>query len=214
MKIKQQLLVLGLSMVLMVSGCGGGGDSPYESSASITSATTPQITTSTDESIAYNGTFNEEVFDQIVQNIKIGDRTISLPCTLEDLGEDFSYDMDTALFDKENGFVLYYLLYKGEQIAQVTLPYNSDNTDVLDDCIKGLSFYSRKNNGVYIVGITTNDTEESIIETLGQPTTSNGDDEKKTIYYEIANDKYIQFQIANNKIIRISVQQPLNVVSE
>jgi hypothetical protein len=69
---------------------------------------------------------------------------------------------------------------------------------------------------VYIAGITTNDTEESVTAALGQPTKTNDkdNDQKKVMYYKIADDKYAQFQTDNGKVIQISLQLPVDDVAE
>ena len=212
MKFKPFILSLAVLTAFTFSACDGVKESsqPTETTSSTTS-----VPSSTEE-IEYNGTFNEDIFNQICQNIKVDGRTISIPCTLADLGEDYSYNMDNPVIDEKHGMSFYGLLYKDEEIGTVTLKYNSNDSNVDDDCIKGLSFYSRENNGVYIAGITTNDTEESVTAALGQPTKTNDkdNDQKKVMYYKIADDKYAQFQTDNGKIIQISLQLPVDDVAE
>ena len=60
-------------------------ESESESSDSETEMTSDEVM----EKFGYNGTFDDDVFERIVSEVTIGDKTFSLPCKVSELGEDF-----------------------------------------------------------------------------------------------------------------------------
>ena len=88
----------------------------------------------------YDGTFNEDVFDKIVSNVVIGDKTFSFPCSLEDLGEGFSYQNETMIVDEESELRSCVLLYEGESLATVTMHCAVDDKDYSDNKIGSIGF--------------------------------------------------------------------------
>lgn len=68
-----------LTAVCMLTGCGDGKNYTPDTSGSDVSSTVSNV-------------FNDERYQDIISNIQIRDRTISMPCTLADLGEDFTVD--------------------------------------------------------------------------------------------------------------------------
>ena len=94
---KKQVIATFLALMLTVplmSGCGKQSeqsDSAIESTAAETSAAADTTDSAQeDETFTYDGTFNEEVFQHITQNIELFGHKVSMPCTLADLGEEFS----------------------------------------------------------------------------------------------------------------------------
>lgn len=210
MKIKVILTALILTAVL--TACADKSEVP-----DIPAETTAETTVIT---IAEpSGTFNEEVFDEVVNNIVIGDRTISLPCTIEDLGKDFSYSAEFPYYDKESGVAFYGLLYNEKDIGTAIFKYEPDDKDLSDNQILGLSlgtiFMERENCGLYLAGLTLNDTEDAVIDKLGQPTKFNGENGNGIMYYRVFNndfvdEKYITIDLEDGKVSMLHIQLPIN----
>ena len=120
---KKTALFFLLLLCLILSGCGG-----------------PKYT--------YDGTYNEEVLRKLQQDIIIDGHRISLPCTLADLGEDFSYSQygidSTFLVLDSRGFAETILEYKGVQVAQVSFNLSYDpNHDYTDDLITHCNLFGQ-----------------------------------------------------------------------
>ena len=120
---KKTALFFLLLLCLILSGCGG-----------------PKYT--------YDGTYDEEVLRKLQQDIIIDGHRISLPCTLADLGEDFSYSQygidSTFLVLDSRGFAETILEYKGVQVAQVSFNLSYDpNHDYTDDLITHCNLFGQ-----------------------------------------------------------------------
>lgn len=98
MKLKPLILALAVLTAFTFSACDNGGESsqPAETTSSTLAVTdSSEIITTTNknntaEILEYNGTFNEDVFNQIAQNIKINDARILFPCTTKELPSNIS----------------------------------------------------------------------------------------------------------------------------
>ena len=69
------LLLITVAIAISTVGCNKNESSQSSSKAETTGVIATSQAESKPENIEYNGTFNEEVFNQIIQNIKIGDKT-------------------------------------------------------------------------------------------------------------------------------------------
>ena len=152
---KKKIFLFFLAAVLSIAATAcGEADKPQSETTPKTSVTTSQTTKteSTSETIEYNGTFNEEVFNQICQNIKIGNTVISIPCTFEKMGEGFEMGED-PLLDKENGILSSELLYEDNIVGYISLRYTEDDKEWDDNEILGYSFsyYDIKNYMIVII---------------------------------------------------------------
>ena len=174
MKFKPLILSIAVLMAISLSACDSEKVSSQstESTSSTTSSTT-SVPSST-KKIEYNGTFNEEVFNQIAQNIKIGDKTIALPCTFGDFGEGYQLGENQVL-QEDVGLSSNSLLYKDSIIGYITIKYTDGDENTKDNEITGISFsYSdfKKQtnfNCISVGGITFQDTKSKVMEQFGEP---------------------------------------------
>ncbi len=212
MKKKFLLLLITVAMAISTVGCNKNENSESSSQAETTGTIATSQAESKLENMEYNGTFNEEVFNQIRQNIEIGDKTISLPCTLEDLGEGFESG-GVPYFDDENEMYSAALLYKDSTIGYYTAWCTEDDKDIKDNELIGISFsYSDfKKQGVItdisIGEITFQDTKEKVQEKFGVPSIQ---DKRPSgilgVYYKISDTKMIRFDFDdNNMVILVSI---------
>lgn len=180
MKLKPLILSLAVLTALTFSACDGVKES---SQPTETTSTTTSLSSSTEE-IEYNGTFNEDIFNQICQNIKIGDAVMSMPCTFEKMGDGFETGED-PLLDEKNGILSSDLLYEDSIVGYISLRYTEDDTEWDDNEILGYSFsyYDIKklydSNYISVGGITFQDRVENLTSNFGSPSKinehSNGD---------------------------------------
>ncbi len=66
-----------------------------------------------EDSSYYTGTFNEEVFEHIIQNISLKGIKVSMLCTFSELSGKFELS-DALYVDSEHSVVCYSLNYNGE----------------------------------------------------------------------------------------------------
>jgi hypothetical protein len=123
------------------------------------------------------GTFD---FDEAMQNFYLFDKKISLPCTVSEMGEE--YTLSEHCFEvPETTQVLYNLYYSGNEIGSVTISeedsdngYNSpikmimlDNYDSnekkIDVDILGISFQSTKTDIENVFGKSDKSTDTDLI---------------------------------------------------
>lgn len=160
------ILLLSILTIPIMTGCGN------EYNTSGVESTNKQLVENSDipqeTSFEYNGTFNEIVFEQMCQNIKIEDVIISFPCTRNEFVSELSIDGIPLVLEN---IVNYELLYNKELIGSCSFKYTEE--DNLDNSIMtGLSLDKNENSATLIsVGeITFQYSKQQIIELLGEPT--------------------------------------------
>ena len=207
---KKQVIATFLALMLTVplmSGCGKQSEQPdsaIESTAAETSAAADTTDSAQeDETFTYDGTFNEEVFQHITQNIELFGHKVSMPCTLE----------DHPYVDTEYSFVIYSLYFNEQQIGQIT--YNCDHElsetelKTLPFCNLSVSQYTADQNDSSISGFTLQDTFQQVQDALGTPTDASGynDNGKGYVRYALTESQNISFFINQDQSIReIAVQ--------
>lgn len=165
-----------------------------------------------EDSSYYTGTFNEEVFEHIIQNISMKGIKVSMPCTFSELSGKFELN-DSPYVDSENRVVCYTVSYNGERAALIE--YDSDR-ELTKEEQKTETFYflsinpyisEVKNSGMYAAGLTTNDTYDMIKQNLGEPTDDSklSDDGKGSVTYDIDDKRGIIFYLRDNKIQSIMI---------
>lgn len=130
---KKQVIVTFLALLLTVpltSGCGKQSESSgsaveFSAAGTITSPADVLDPAQDGDTFVYDGTFNERVFQHIIQNIELFGYKVSMPCTLADLGKEFSTGTDNPYVDAEYSVVVYSLYFNEQQIGQIT--YNCDH---------------------------------------------------------------------------------------
>lgn len=218
---KKQAIAAFLALLLTVplmSGCGKQSEQPdsaMESTAAETSASSSDSVDSAqeDDTFTYDGTFNEEVYQHIIQNIELFGHKISMPCTLADLGEDFSTGLDKPYLDAEYSLAVYSLYYGEQEIGQIT--FNSDHElskkelETLPFCNLSVSQYTVAKNDSSISGFTLQDTFQQVQDALGAPTDASGynDNGKGYVRYTLTESQNISFFVNQDQSIReIAVQ--------
>ena len=204
-----------MAAVLSIAATGcGEADKPQSETTPKTSVMTSKATEtdSTSEAIAYNGTFNEEVFKQLCNDIIIGNKIVSLPFSLVELGEGFSYD-DSPIFDEENQIASAGWMYNNNIIGFSSTECQDTDDDLSNNKIYSIDFkdnYFKKQNDLdYIAvgGIQLSDTKEKLINTLGDPTNQYKFSSGTVCFaYELSEENNIKFDVsADGAIVKISI---------
>ena len=145
----------------------------------------------------YDGTFNEDVFDKIVSNVVIGDKTFSFPCSLEDLGDGFTFRKETMIYEEETELRSCGLLYDKKSLAAVTMHCAADDNDYSDNDIICISFtasaFKRQDtiDNISIGGITFESTEAEINQMFGEPTDNHEDSSHFSSYLYLIDKKWL-----------------------
>ena len=200
------------AMLLSLSSCGEKADdssSEAEKTETKASVTSKAETISENEPVSepepeinlgFNGEFNEEVFEKICQNVKIGDKIVSIPCTLNDLGDDYSIESNYQTYEN---YITSALFFQSKRISEISFEIN-DN--VREGNIVGISI---ENDPIYDESITGNmfigcvkldSSKEEIITQLGNPTSEKAfEDGTERIEYKVNEKKYISIFIDSKK---------------
>ena len=168
------LFICSLMLTGSVCGCESKNDKPSSSSEVVSTVDESNEITENkdDESFEYNGTFNEEVFNHIIQDINLKGVKVSMPCTLADF-EDGVTIKDPFLF-KEDSMVTYSLSYNNTHLAEVLYYSDRELTDaeLLEIEFSGITI----NPGLFdrdkfSVGSIKLDSDYTLLEdVLGNPT--------------------------------------------
>lgn len=146
-------------------------ESESESSDSETEMTSDEVM----EKFGYNGTFDDDVFERIVSEVTIGDKTFSLPCRVSELGEDFELEGSGLVYKDTLSFAC-----------------DVDDDDIftsLELWLKSYELDEAKEKGINASwsarGIMQDDDSETIIKYLGKPneTYSGNNGNNILIYY-------------------------------
>ena len=203
------LFICSLMLTGSVCGCESKNDKPSSSSEVVTTVDeSSEITENKDdESFEYNGTFNEEVFRHIIQDINLKGVKVSMPCTLADF-EDGVTIKDPFLF-KEDSMVTYSLSYNNTHLAEVL--YYSDreltDTELLEiefSCISiSPGLFDRDK---FSVGSIKLDSDYTLLEdVLGNPTKAEFDGSDGYYKYSLSEKEYLIFYIRDKKINSITI---------
>ena len=155
-----------------------------------------------EDSSYYTGTFNEDVFEHIIQNIKLKGIKISMPCTLKDM--DNGFEVSNPLVFDENAYVTYALNYKDVCLGQIL--YYSDH-ELTDKELENEEFAQLYINpsepywgNLSVAGIEIGSDYKILENVLGQPTLKNYDGKRGSYNYELSEKEYINFEIINDLI--------------
>ena len=191
MKLKPFILSLAVLTAFTFSACDGVKESsqPTETTSSTTSLS---IFT---EEIEYNGTFNEDIFNQICQNINIEDVLISFPCTTKELPSNISIGGEPIIIE-ESKVVNYQLCYNETDLGSCSFSYTEDPEDFDNLSMTGLGL-NRDENLVELISvgeITFQYSKQQIIDRLGEPTNrTNFSSGNEKFDYLIDEYRYINF---------------------
>ena len=209
---KRKILSLFLySMMLIgsVCGCNSKTDKPSSSSEVVSTVdeSSEAAENKADESFEYNGTFNEEVFRHIIQDINLNDIKVSMPRTFADLGEGFA--VKYPLVFKEKSMVTYSLEYNDIKVAQILYYADHELTDKeLNELEIPYISISRElfiNDNLSVAGINTDSDYTIIDDILGEPTEMDFDGNEGCYDYSLSEKNYVSFFIIDKKISSIDI---------
>ncbi len=195
---KRKLTCLLLCSLMLLSSLGGCGKDDTAKTD-----TQPATSEKAEEKIEYNGVFNSEVFEKICNDINLYGKDISLPCSMEDLGEEFSAEY--LLISKKSSIVTYDLNYKDSLIGFVLF---HSNEKLSEQDLKTKDFNTinlEMSDEVKIAGLKNGDNVEIIKQLFGEPTKILGNEESGSYIYNVDEDAYIKFYLNCNKIDDVSI---------
>lgn len=191
--LKRALALVGLIIItLSLSGC----DNFVGTGVSAKTISTKQtiIETTNSENITEIKTIEPPedgwTLEELLNVTNIYGQTLKLPCTLNDMNENFSYDLQDGLIDKENKSISIILKYNNESIASIVLNDCNNISDISEHSVVCKLFFSsflNENNkeNIFINGISLNGNDKDILKKLGNPDIT----EKNLITYCDKNDK-------------------------
>lgn len=192
-RLNQALALVGiLIMALSLSGCEKLAETNV-------SAETKGINQTINEAAATESSMPKETveppedgwtLEELLNVTNIYGQTLKLPCTLNDMNENFSYDLQDGLADTENGYMSVILKYNNESIASIVLKDCNSISDISEQSVVCRMFFSsflNENNkeNIFINGISLSGSDKDIIKKLGNPDIT----EKNLIIYCDKNDK-------------------------
>ena len=203
------LFICSLMLVGSVCGCESKNDKPNSSSEVVSTVDDSNEITENkdDENFEYNGTFNEEVFKHIIQDINLKGVKVSMPCTLANL-EDGVTIKDPFLF-KEDSMVTYSLSYNNTHLAEISYYSDRELTDaeLLEIEFSGITI----NPGLFdrdkfSVGSIKLDSDYTLLEdVLGNPTKVKFDGTDGYYKYSLSEKDSLLFFIRDKKINSINI---------
>ena len=209
---KRKILSLFLcSMMLIGSVCGCNSKTDKPSSSSEVVSTVDESSEAAenkgDESFEYNGTFNEEVFNHIIQDINLKGVKISMPCTLANLEDGVT--IKDPFFFKEDSMVTYSLSYNNTHLAEISYYSDRELTDaeLLEIEFSGITI----NPGLFdrdkfSVGSIKLDSDYTLLEdVLGNPTKVKFDGTDGYYKYSLSEKDSLLFFIRDKKINSINI---------
>ncbi|MBQ6945417.1 MAG: hypothetical protein IJN43_13995 [Ruminococcus sp.] len=203
------LFICSLMLTGSICGCESKNDKPSSSSEVVSTVDeSSEITENkNDESFEYNGTFNEEVFRHIIQDINLKGVKVSMPCTLADFENGVTIK-DPFLF-KEDSMVTYSLSYNNTHLAEVLYYSDRELTDaeLLEIEFSGISISPGLfDRDKFSVGSIKLDSDYTLLEdVLGNPTKAEFDGSDGYYKYSLSEKEYLIFYIRDKKINSITI---------
>ena len=151
--------------------------------------------------LGFNGEFNEEVFEKICQNVRIGDKIVSFPFTLNDLGDEYQFSSFSLPVENTNEIATN-IEKDGEDHFEVT--YIDSDADDREKIINAISTSNPKSN-LSIVGLSIADSLDKVIEMIGEPSKTSKEKHYR-VDYIVDENKYMYFLLnENNDIVWIDL---------
>ena len=161
-------------MISASAGCTNDFDNQESESVSAVQATAEEETTAVSETLveeeqrAPKYEITDWTMDDIVKNIVIDGKAISLPCTIEDLGDVFS-TMSPSYSDANDVHQWNAGLYYNDTfVGSVTVMCDSDEVDLSTDLISFLTLFPSEYD-CQIGKINFNMTEDELLSKLDEP---------------------------------------------
>lgn len=160
----------------------------------------------------YNGTFNEEVFDNLSQNINLKGVKVSMPCTLYDLGECFKIALPQV--DTRSRYTAYTLYYNDIFVGKIL--YESDH-ELSENELRAQKFVTLyikpadlTQEDISVAGINVGDDYNKAAKLLGSATSGEYDGKNGYNTYDISKYKWLSFDVEDGKITRIIIRSKEN----
>lgn len=186
------LLLVTAAMLCGLAGCDGNeisnsiSDNSGDISQSISSDESKDSNSSEQVVIsanygddnAENGSYiSTEDYNEICQNIIIGEKKISFPCTVSELNPEFTLG-GVPVIQKDLRLATFLLMYGSEDIGTCTVRYGldldfskDDNVEKLSDCIlTGISFRSNSYLTPVFGELSFKTDMKTVLSKLGEPT--------------------------------------------
>lgn len=193
---KRLLSVIAAAALLAAAGCSDNKD---KSSVEL-------------DGKVYNQEFGQEAFSQLSGDIKIAGASFALPCTLMDIGGDFSFIgfVNENGNEKSKGVVLG---FNGEPAAKVIVESEHDDSDLTDNNIISFSVNSDTAlanpavGKVSVGGISLDDTRELVESCLGKAAKESDVGDRVLLTYILTGTANIEFQFdkSDDKVKEITI---------
>lgn len=160
----------------------------------------------------YSGTFNEEVFDNLSQNINLKGVKVSMPCTLYDLGECFKIALPQV--DTRSKYTAYTLYYNDISVGKIL--YESDH-ELIENELKTQKFVhlyikpaDLTQEDISVAGIKIGDDYNKAEKLFGSATSGEYDGKNGNNIYDISKYKWLAFDVEDGKITQIIIRSKEN----
>ena len=193
-------IFLAISMALSFSACGGEKNNGDSSTAEVTTTTTSESTAEMKTIEPPADGWTPELLNQVMY---LNGKPFSLPCTLKDLGNEYSFSKDIIDWKDGTGRCTCELLYNKEIVATIEINNYSDSKGISDDTkivsmLFGRAIISNLKNGFDIKkcsinGIFLDSTEEEITQRMGNINLYMFDDGYYSYYYKDKNKPLVKF---------------------
>lgn len=203
MKLKKLLVMSMVALSILMVGCQNDKNSSDKASTSSQSVS---------ESIDIN-TYHETIpvpeegwtAETLNKTIYINGKNVSFPFTIQDLGEGFEWDYDDFSVFKTGEPSVVLMKYNEIDFALVSV-YASNEEELNDGKIMGLSSMENTTNPCYINGVTVGSTDKQIINELGEPSEYNPEKYEMISFMKYQfNNFYINFIIKDECVSKISI---------
>ena len=202
MKLKKLLVMSMVALSVLMVGCQNDKNSSDKA---------PTSSQSVSESIDIN-TYHETMpvpvegwtLELINEVIYINGKNISIPFTIQDLGKGFEWDSETFSVFKTGEPSVVLMKYNEIDFALVGV-YASNEEELNDGKIVGLSSMKNTTNPCYINGVTIGSTVNQVINALGEPTEVYDPETVKSLYYAL-DGCLILFSLDNGSVGSIIIK--------
>ncbi len=201
-RLKQALMLVVILLIsLSLSGC----ENFVETDASAETKSTKQTISETtapdnqDETIFVTDfEITDWTMEDLISDIKIYGKQISLPCNVSDLGKDYSLS-DVYCYIQSSNQTGSELYYKNKYVAAVY--FYGNNEDLINKNIVKLYLggFNRELPDFEIMGITSNSTLEDVKKILGDSNIINAHENQLRYMFEDQNQLFINFD-SNGKM--------------
>ncbi|HNX63885.1 MAG TPA: hypothetical protein PKI60_01690 [Oscillospiraceae bacterium] len=204
-------MFLAFSMALSITACGGEKNNSDSSTAEVTTTTTSETTTASETTTP---TLNESSItdsksdyswsiDELSKKIILNGKKISLPCTLKDLGNGYSFskNMSEEKYFDEFAYLSVDLLYNDKICAGVQLIPPQNSTEYDDATI--FTIFAYHDSDFSIENFKIGETKDNIIKKYGEPTTKSPEGVINDYYFYVRR-RIALFYDDNNKIESIA----------